>query len=137
MPGFVPNEGETLILQCVFKFNDAASVVDRGASLSLELFTNASVSETTTEAALTHPTGGSYAAKTLADASWTITNDDATYAQQTFTAGSGGYTGNVQGYAIISTGTTPRLLAIEVDPNGPYTMAVNDTYDIDLSNVAA
>lgn len=133
MAGFTPDEGEHLIANLIYANAD----VDRGTDLELGLFTNASVDETITEAALTEPTGGSYARKTLTDGSWSVTGDNATYAQQTFTAGVGGYTGDVQGYFIATTGTTPRILHIEVDANGPYTMSENDTYDIDLSNTVA
>lgn len=133
MAGFTPNEGEHLVANLVYKNAD----VDRGTGLELGLFTNSSVDETITEATITEPTGGSYARKTLTDGSWTVTNDTATYAQQTFTAGAGGYTGSVYGYFIATTGTTPRILHIEVDASGPYTMNENDTYDVDLSNVVA
>ena len=36
----------------------------------------------------------------------------------------------IYGYAILTTGTTPRILAIEIDGAGPYTMSDSDTYDI-------
>jgi hypothetical protein len=126
MAGFIPNEGEALIANLVFKNAD----VDRGTNLQLGLFTNASVSETTALAAITEPTGGSYARKTLTDASWTGSADARSYALQTFTATGSAYTGTIYGYFIATTGTTPRLLAIEVDAAGPYTMAQNDAYDI-------
>ncbi len=126
MAGFIPNDGENLIATLIFKGADA----NRGSSLALGLFTNASVSETTALGAITEPTGGSYARKTLADASWTITNDVASYALQTFTATGSAYTGSIYGYFIATTGTTPKLLALEVDAAGPYTMLENDAYDI-------
>ena len=133
MAGFTPNEGETFI--ATFLYKNVST--DRGTSLQLGLFTNAAVDETTALAAITEPTGGSYARKTLTDASWTVTNDTSTYAAQTFTAGTGGYTGSVYGYFIATTGTTPKLLHIEVDASGPYTLTENDTYTINLSNVVA
>jgi len=126
MAGILPNEGETLVANLVFKNAD----VDRGTDMELLLFTNASIDETITEATLTEPTGTGYARINLTDASWTVTNDVASYAEQTFTAGSGGWTGSIQGYAIVTKGTTPRIVAIEVDPNGPYTLNENDTYKI-------
>lgn len=126
MAGLLPNEGETLVANLVFKNAD----VDRGTDLELLLFTNASIDETITEAALTEPTGTGYARINLTDASWTVTNDVASYAEQTFTAGAGGWTGSIQGYAIVTKGTTPRIVAIEDDPNGPYTLNENDTYKI-------
>ena len=128
MAGLLPNEGETLIANLVFKNAD----VDRGTNLELVLFTNTTAPETITAASLTQPTGTGYGAITLTDASWTITNDTASYALQTFTGGAGGWTGDIYGYAILTTGTTPRIIAIEVDPDVsvPYTINENDTYDI-------
>jgi len=133
MAGFTPDEGENFLGNFIYKNVST----DRGTNLQLGLFTNSSVNETTTLSAITEPTGGSYARKTLTDASWTVTNDTSTYAAQTFTAGSGGYTGSVRGYFTATTGTTPKLLHIEVDAAGPYTLAENDTYTINLSNVVA
>lgn len=126
MAGFLPNEGETLIANLAFKNAD----VDRGTGLELLLFTNVAPGETITAATLTEPTGTGYARIQLTDGSWTVTGDVASYALQTFTGGSGGWTGSVQGYAIVTKGTTPRIVAIEVDSAGPYTFAENDTYDV-------
>ncbi len=133
MAGILPNEGETLVLNLLLKGADA----DRGASLELGLFTNASISETTTAASLTEPTGGSYARKTLANANWTVTADTGTYPLQTFTATGSAFTGSIYGYFIVTTGTAPRIVAIEVDGAGPYTMAQNDSYDITPNITAA
>lgn len=128
MAGFTPNEAETLIGQVIFQ----RTHVDRDATLKLGLFTNTSVSETTALTDITNPTGTGYAAITLTDGSWSVTNGVASYAQQTFTAGAGGWSGTVKGYYIftVSAGGTARLLAIEVDANGPYTMNANDTYKV-------
>jgi hypothetical protein len=127
MAGLIPNDGENLIANMIFKNADA----NRGTSLQLGLFTNATgVDETLALASVTEPTGGTYARKTLADASWTVTADLASYALQTFTATGSAFTGSIYGYFIATTGTTPKLLAIEIDPAGPYTMAQNDAYDV-------
>jgi hypothetical protein len=127
MPGLIPNDGENLIANMIFKNVDA----NRGTSLQLGLFTNATgVDETITLASITEPTGGGYARITLADASWSVVADLASYAMQTFTATGSAYVGAIYGYFIATTGTTPKLLAIEIDPVGPYTMAQNDVYDI-------
>ena len=85
MAGFLPDEGETLVANLLFKNAD----VDRGTGLDLVLFTNASPGETITAATLTQPTGTGYAAISLTDGSWTVTGDTASYAQQTFTGGAG------------------------------------------------
>ena len=126
MAGFTPNEGETLVANLVVKGADD----DRGTSTLLVLFTNTSPGESITAATLDQPTGTGYAPITLVDDTWTVTGDTASYALQTFTAGSGGFTGSVQGYAILTTGSVPRILTIEVDTNGPYTFNENDTYDV-------
>jgi hypothetical protein len=131
----MPNEGETLAVNILCK----RVLTDRDADLELGLFTNSSVGETTTLSAITEPTGTGYARKTLTDASWTILADTASYAKQTFTGGAGGWTGSVYGYFIATkaAGGTPRLLALEVDPSGPYTINENDTYDVTPTVTAA
>jgi len=128
MAGFVPDEGEALVADLVIKRDQT----DRDSGLELGLFTNSSPGETITEATITEPTGTGYARKDLTDASWTGSADARAYAEQTFTGGSGGWSGSIQGYFIAtkSSGGTQRILAIEVDPNGPYTINENDTYKI-------
>jgi hypothetical protein len=128
MAGFTPDEGETLIAQAIHQRIHA----DRDADLELGLFTNVAPGETITEATITEPTGTGYARITLTDASWSVVGDLASYAQQTFTGGVGGWTGSIQGYFIAtkSAGGTKRLLYVEVDGNGPYTINENDTYKI-------
>lgn len=135
MAGIIPNEGESLIANIIFK----RILTDRDANLELGLFTNASVGESTTEAALTEPTGTGYARINLTDASWSVSGDVASYAQQTFTGGVGGWTGSIYGYFIATkaSGGTQRLLAIEVDPNGPYTINEADTYKVTPSITVA
>ena len=133
MAGFLPDEGEALFANLVYKNSD----VDRGTDLELLLFTNTSPGETIAEATLTEPTGTGYARITLTDASWTGSGDTRSYAQQTFTGGAGGWTGSIQGYAIVTKGTTPRIVAIEVDASGPYTINENDTYKITPNNTVA
>lgn len=135
MAGFCPDEGEACIADLVWKRDQT----DRDANLELGLFTNSSPGETITEATITEPTGTGYARKDLTDASWTGSADARAYAQQTFTGGSGGWTGSIQGYFIAtkSAGGTQRILAIEVDGNGPYTIGEGDTYKITPSNTHA
>jgi|SRR5450631_1474310 len=132
MLGNVPAEGENLIANLVYPGADA----NRGSSLQLGLFTNASVSNSTTLSAITEPTGGGYARKTLVNANWTVTGNASAYALQTFTATGSAMTGSIYGYFIATTGTTPKLLAYEVDVSGPYTLAIGDSYDVtpNLSN---
>lgn len=130
LAGFRPNEGDQLSGNLLFKNAD----VDRGTSMELGLFTNVAPGATIAEAAITEPTGTGYARIALVDGTWNVAAGVASYAQQTFTAGVGGWTGSVQGYFVATTGTTARLMAIEVDPNGPYTFAANDTYQVTLNN---
>ena len=130
MAGFVPNEGEALIADLVCK----RALTDRPADLELGLFTNAAAGETTDYASITKPTGTGYGAKTLTDASWTGAADSRAYALQTFTAGAGGWSGSIYGYYIATkAGGTQRVLFMEIDPAGPYTMNENDTYDVTLN----
>jgi hypothetical protein len=128
MAGFTPNEAETLIAQVIFQ----RTHVDRDATLEMGLFTNSGATETITEATLTEPTGTGYARKVLTDASWNVTAGTASYAQQTFTGGAGGWTGSVYGYFIasVSSGGTQRIVVIEIDSGGPYTIAEGATYKI-------
>lgn len=126
MAGFTPDEGEKLIADIICK----NVVTDRIADLELGLFTNAAAGETTTHATITEPTGTGYARKTLTDASWTGAADARAYALQTFTAGAGGWTGSIYGYFICTKGATKRVLFMEIDPSGPYTLAAADTLDI-------
>ena len=128
MAGFTPNEGEILIGTMVHKRISA----DRDANLVIGLFTDASPGETITLSSINEPTGVGYARKVLTDANWVVTGPLSAYAQQIFTAGVGGFTGAIYGYFIasISAGGTPRLLYVEIDPNGPYTMAEADEYRI-------
>lgn len=128
MAGFLPDEGEELLAEIMA----ARVLTDRDADLELGLFTNVAPGETIDEASITEPTGTGYARITLTDGSWTGSGSGRSYPQQTFTAGAGGWTGSIQGYFIATkaSGGTQRLIAIEVDGNGPYTLNENDTYKI-------
>lgn len=126
MPGFCPNEGEAFFATMVIN----NTTTDRGTGLELGLFTTlATDDETITYSTLNKVTTNLSAATiTLADGSWTGSADARSYAQQTFTAT--GTISDVRGYYIATTGTTKRLIAVERDTNGPYTLNVNDTYKI-------
>jgi hypothetical protein len=130
MPGFVPDEGETLLANLVMK----RTLTDRDADLEIGLFTDAAPAESITEATIAEPTGGGYARKTLTDASWTVSGNpaSASYAEQTFTASGSDYSANVYGYFIATkaAGGTPRLIAVEVDASGPYDINDGDSYAI-------
>lgn len=128
MAGFTPNEAEALIADIICK----RALGDRDANLELGLFTNDAPDETVTLDDITEPTGTGYARKDLTDANWTGSADARSYAKQTFTGGAGGWTGDVAGYFICtkSASGTQRLLAVEIDASGPYTINENDTYDV-------
>ena len=130
MAGFTPDEGEAVIANLVYNQSEP----DRGASLELALITNVAPGEAITEAALTEPSGGGYARKPLADANWAGSADIRSFAVQQFSPVGADYVGSIQGYAILTTGTTPRVLHVEVDSNGPYTLVDGSTYDITLNN---
>jgi hypothetical protein len=127
MAGLLPNEGENLVANLLFKNTS----VDRGTNLQLGLFTNSTIGETITEALITEPTGGGYARKTLTDASWTVVNDLASYAIQTFLATGSDYTGVVYGYFICTLGTTKRIIAIEANTvAGGVSLIQGDSYTV-------
>lgn len=124
MPGFCPDEGDAFFATMVINNTNT----DRGTGLELGLFTG-TPTESTTYATLSKVTTNLSANTiTLADGSWTGSADSRSYAQQTFTAT--GTTAGVAGYYIATTGTAKRLIAVEIDTNGPYTLNVNDTYKI-------
>ena len=108
------DEGENRVADILF----GSQAVD--TTLYLRLYTN------TTEPAedaqltdLTEVSGGGYAVKSLSRGSWTITNDEAEYAQQTFEATEAW--GNIYGYYIAtSSDNSGKLLAVEHFTNGPY-----------------
>jgi len=135
MAGILPNEGEAMVADQVVK----NITTDRGTNLELLLYTNvgAGSDEGITAATLTEPTGTGYARILLTDGNWTGAADTRSYPQQTFTGGAGGWAGSVQGYAVVTTGTTPRILGIETDPNGPYTIGDADTYKVTPNIIVA
>jgi hypothetical protein len=128
MAGFIPTEGKTLVSRVVHGRTHA----DRDANLELGLFTNVSVGASTTLAQITEPTGGGYARKTLSDGSWSISGGVSEYAEQTFEPVGTDYSAAVYGYFICtkSAGGTQRVVYIEADGSGPYTLRVDDSYKI-------
>ena len=103
------------------------------ATLYMGLFTDVTEpAETATLATITElPVASNYARIALTRGTWTVTNDYAQYAQQTFTA-TGGNWGSVYGYFICtgSSGTTGKLLGVETFSNGPYTINDGDSVRI-------
>lgn len=134
--GFGSDESENALINHYIRKDHVATFqgnTDMGANLQLILITNVSPGETITAATLTQPTGTGYAPIELVDTTWPSSGNPRSYPLQTFTAGAGGFSGNVQGYAIITkpAGTgVARIVILEVDPNGPYTFAEGAKYDI-------
>lgn len=126
MPGILPNEGEALIAQWLC----GNVVTDKGTDLELGLFTNTTISETTTHATLVEPTGGGYARINLTDASWTGAADTRSYPEQTFTATGSDMSGDVYGAFLCTKGATKRIISIELNPAGPVIMAMGDSYKV-------
>lgn len=131
----IPDEAETLILNMVLK----STLTDRDADLELGLYTNAGLTlETATEAALTEPSGGAYARKTLTDATWSVSGDEGTYPAQDFVPAGASWT-NVYG-AFVATkaaGGTQRIIGIVPYPSAPVTIADGETFRVDLSALVA
>lgn len=118
MPKWV-DEGENWVGRCLFGSDTAP------ATLYLGIYTNTTEpAETANLAALTEPSGNGYARISLSKGSWSITNDLAEYAQQTFTAT--GAWGNCYGYFLAtSSDGTGKLLGVEQFSNGPYNVQNN------------
>lgn len=128
MAGFTPDEAENLISKVIHQ----RISVDRDADLEIGLFTDAVPGETITYATLNKASGGGYAVKTLTDGSWSVVAGLSSYAQQSFVAGAGGYDNPVYGYYIAtkSSGGSQRLMYVEIDAAGPFTMSENDEYRV-------
>lgn len=113
------DEGENRVLNILF----GSQAVDSNTYLGL--YTNTTEpAETANLAALTEPSGNNYSRQTLARGSWTVTDDLASFAQQTFAAT--GAWGNVYGYFIAtSSDGSGKLLFVEQFTNGPYNIQNN------------
>jgi hypothetical protein len=126
MAGICPTEGlEEITLEIINN-----STINRGTHLVLGLFLDTSISDATTYTSLTKPTGGNYQEISLVDVNWTGSGGVKTYDKQAFTAIGSDYSGLIYGYYIATTGTSYRLLAIELDPNGGQQILENGTYNV-------
>lgn len=134
--GYRPLEGDNLMGEVALRksnVNTFAANTDFNANFGLILFTNVAPPESIAFSSLTQPTGTGYAEFSLADVDWIGSTSPFTQPEKVFIAGAGGWTGNVQGYAIVTNlnGTGARkIFVIEVDPNGPYTFAESQEYGI-------
>jgi len=123
------DEGENRIADILF----GVQAVD--ANTYLGIYTDAAEpGETATlpggAVPITELSGTNYGRITLARGTWVITGDRADYAQQTFTAGAGGWA-NCYGYFIAtSSDNTGKLLCVEHFTGGPFNVPVGGTIKI-------
>lgn len=119
------DEGENRVVDILF----GSQAVD--STLYLGIYTDASEpAETDGLAEINEPSGNGYARITLSRGTWSITNDYASYAQQTFTA-SGGNWGNCYGYFIAtSSDGSGKLLCVEDFSDGPYNITDGDSIKV-------
>ena len=111
--------------KCVDQFENQTAKVVFGsttpdANFYMGLYTNGSEPlESATLANITEVTGTSYARKTLPRGDWTVTASIASFAEQTFTAGSDW--GNVTGFFIATSSNNSGLLCfVESFSGGAY-----------------
>ena len=98
------DESDKLILDVLL----ARDLTDRDANLEIGLFTNSTITEQTTLAQITEPSGGGYARQTLTDANWSATNPRTYSPQIAFTA-TGTYPEAVYGYFVATKSTGAPL----------------------------
>lgn len=115
----ITSEGEELRVK-MFAMRDFA---DREADLELGLYIS-TLTKSSVLADIQEPTGTGYARMNLIDANWTGAGNQRVYAEQVFTAGTGGWTGQIIGWflATKSAGGTARLYSFRIIPGGPYDM---------------
>ena len=127
----VPNVGEGNIL------GRALGKEAQEASLTLKLFkSNTTPAETDTAATYTEADFTGYAAATLSNAGWTVTEgapSDATHSQQTFTSSADQTSQDVYGYFVIGA-TSTEIYWAERFTDGPYAIA-NDGDNIKVTPV--
>ncbi len=131
--GIFHNEGRLVMCQLVA----GIPAPDRGIDLELCLFTACTNRNQASIAAdFTEPTQGAgangYARIQLPPSALVATGTMmSTNAAQTFAALAGGFGGGaVLGYFVLTTGTTPRVLASELFDSGPYTMVAGARLNI-------
>ena len=128
------DEGENWLLDVAFKKG-----ISQPTNLYLGLYTNTSEpGEGANLAALTEPSGGTYARIAVAcGADWTLSSDQVTAAQKTFAA-SGAAWGNVYGYFLATTvDGTGKLLAVEQFSDGPYNVVDGGSVKVTAKLVCA
>ena len=114
----VPNTGENLIV---------GMIVNKTApeNLILKLYkSNTTPAETDTAATYTEADFTGYSAVTLTGASWTVTGDTASYAQQSFTSSANQTLQNVYGYYLVQA-TSGTLIWAERFTDAPYAISNN------------
>jgi len=127
MAGLTAIEGKDDILETLYNEQ----------TLEVGLFTNTSgLTANSVLADITQPSAaGGYAVKTLAPASWTITNGSATHPNQLFQAVGAAFSAPIYGYFIKTTSGRIVLRHFEVDTAAPVIVSDGQTYEVDLSSV--
>ena len=136
MAGVTPDEGENAVARIVYEAEA------RTANMVIGLWNGTwNGDETRTYAAandavLTKVTATGMIEKTLVDATWSVTADTATYADQVFTNSSAG-TVVVNGYYIALTiSAVTVFLHVERDPN-ERSITIGSSYTVGISNTVA
>ena len=133
MAGFTPKEGAQVIAEHFYNQDNT----DRGINIQVGLFKNTSgLDRDSVLADIVPITGGGYAPITLIDGTWLITDGIVTRPSfLEFTPVTTDFDA-IYGYYAWLSGTTSRLLHVEVDPNAPVIKtAGGDPYVIDLSTI--
>lgn len=127
MAGFTTNEGLAYIGGLIY-------TGDTRQDLTLGLFTNSSLDETSVWADVTQPSGSGYAEVSLSTGSFGVSADGTvTYPQQTWIAGADWSPGTVYGYYIRNDAGTPALVHVEFRAEGAFEMTNGKVYAVDLS----
>ena len=119
MAGVWHDQGENNILDAYFKG------ANRPAGWYLGLYTNnAALAEAATLADITEPADVGYSRQALIDDDWVLTDSQVAATQQTFEPSAGSIT--VYGWFLTdaASGTSGKLLASELFPDGPYVVTV-------------
>ena len=134
MAGFITTEGKVVLLNLLLNNVDE----NRGSNLQVGLITNITgLVDGSTLAQVTEPDLiNGYQRQVAIDGNWTVdVNANADYTPLTFTAVGGSFSAPIYGYFVATTGTNPKLLIVEVDPNAPRTILAGQSYKVDLTGL--
>lgn len=114
MLDIIPKEGYQFI-NSFFYSQDSS---DRGTNLDLMLIKNKSINEDIQYSDLIELDATSYSRIELIDSNWNISTTKASYTRQVFTVGVEDIFSEVTGYAIVTKGTSPKILSIGLNKYG-------------------